>query len=85
MAREISDKDAADSVFDFLSTISDQVQEEFDKLLSSDSDNKRFLGALSKIFALFLDTKVDTNEKIRKIYKIVIEITNKIWSEPGQQ
>ena len=49
-----------------------QVQEE---LLSSDSDKKRFLKTMSKIFALLLNTKVDTTEKIKRIFKIAIETT----------
>ena len=52
-----------------------QVQEE---LLSGDSDKKRFLKAMSKIFALLLNTKADTTEKIKRILKIAIETTIKI-------
>ena len=71
-------KDATNDVLDLLSTITNSVQEEFEELVTDDSDKKRFVRALSKIFALLLNTKVDTAEKIRKINKIAIETTIKI-------
>lgn len=63
----------------------DSVQEEFDILLSGDSNKKRFLQALSKIFALLLNTEVNTAEEIKKILKIAIETITKKWSEPRSQ
>ena len=58
--------DSTDSVFDFLATLSDRIQEEFDKLFEGDSNKKRFLRALKRIFALLLNTKVDMPDKIKK-------------------
>ena len=55
LTKESNDKDATDDVLDLLLTIYDSVQEEFDKLISDGSNKKRFF----KIFALFLNTKVD--------------------------
>ena len=43
LARESNSEDSTDGIFDLLSTISDSVQEEFDELISGDSDKKRFL------------------------------------------
>ena len=85
MSKENDDADSADGVFDFLTPLADQVQGEFEELLDGDSDKKRFLRALSKIFALLVNTKVDTAEKIKKILKIAIETIIKIWSEPKSQ
>ena len=85
LSKENNDIDTTYGVFDFLSQISDSVQEEFDELLSGDNDKKRFVRALSKIFALLLNTKFDTAEKIKRIIKIAIETTVKIWQEPRQQ
>ena len=82
LSRESNEEDSTDDIFDFFSWISDSVQEEFDELISSDSDKKRFLRALSGIFAFVLNTKVDTAEKIKIISKTVIETTLKIWQEP---
>ena len=77
LTKEINNKDATDNVLDLLSTISDSVQEEFDQLVSGDSDKKRFVRALSKIFALLLNTRVNTAKKIKRRIKI--------WQESRQQ
>ena len=76
---ESEDTDSTDGVFGFLSTLSEKIQEEFDELLDGNTDKKRFLKALTKIFALLLNRKVDTPEKIKKILKIAVETTIKIW------
>ena len=76
---------STDGVFEFLAEISNQVQEEFDKLLGEDTHKKRFLKSLSKIFTLLLNAKVNTAENIKEIIKIVLETTVKIWSGQKQQ
>ena len=43
LTKESNDKDG---VFDLLSTISDNIQEEFEELIGSDRDRKRFVRAL---------------------------------------
>ena len=85
MSKENNDKDSTDKIFDVLSQISDSAREEFDELLSRDSDKKIFIRALSKIVALLLNTKLDTAQKIKQIIKIAIEMTLKRWQEPRQQ
>ena len=82
LSRECNDKDLTDSIFDLLSSISDSLQEEFDELISGDSDKKCFLWALSRIFVLLLNTKVDMPEKIKRILIWAKETTLKIWQEP---
>ena len=72
--------DSRDGASDFLTTLSEKIQEEFDELLDGNNDKKRFLRSLTTIFALLLITKVDTPDKIKKILKIAIEETIKIWS-----
>ena len=67
------DADSTDGVFDFLETLSAKIQEELDKLIESDSDKKRFIKALTRIFALLLNTKVDTADKVKRILKMAIE------------
>ena len=70
------DTDSTGSVFDFLERLSNQVQENFDELIWEDTDKKRFIEALTRIFALLPNTKVDTVEKIKRILKIT---TLKVW------
>ena len=82
LATESGDQDSTDGIFDLLSSISDSVQEEFFELISGDSNKKHFLQALSRMFALLINTKVVTAEKIKRILKIAIETTIKIWQEP---
>ena len=76
-----SDQDSRDGVFDLLSSISDSVQDVLGELISGDDDKRRFLWALSRIFTLLLSTKVDTAQKIKRILKIALEATLKVW--PG--
>ena len=58
LAGESDNKDSIDGIFNLLPSISDSLQEEFDELISGDSNKKCFLRALSRIFALLLNTKL---------------------------
>ena len=60
------------------------VLEESDKLVNNISNKKLFVKMLSRMFALLLHTKVNIAEKIKRIIKITIETTLKIWQEPRQ-
>ena len=62
LLRENDNANSTDGVFVFLVEISNQAQEEFDELLDEDTNKIRFFKSLSKIFALFLNTKVNTAE-----------------------
>ena len=63
---ESEDTDWADRVFDFLLILSEKTVEEFDELLDGNTDKKRFLRALTRIFALLLNTKVSTPKENKK-------------------
>ena len=78
------DTDSTDGVFDFLETLSNQVRENFDELIGEDTDKKRFIRALARIFALLLNTKVDTANKIKRILQIAAETTLKVWQGQKQ-
>ena len=60
-----------------------RVQEDFDGLIGEDNDKKRFVKAMTRIFALLLNTKADTTDKVKRILKITIEMTLKIWQGPN--
>ena len=75
------DTNSTDSVFDFLELLTNRVQEDFDELIGEDTNKKSFIKGLTHIFALLLNTKVDTANKIKKILKIAVETTLKIWQE----
>ena len=80
LEEESSYTDAPNGIFDARTTLSDEVGGEFEELLDGDNDRKCFLKSLSKIFALLLNTKVGTADKIKKNIRIALETTIKIWS-----
>ena len=47
---------STDGVFDFLEALSNRVLEDFDELIDEDTDNKRFIKVLTRIFVLLLNT-----------------------------
>ena len=73
--------DSTDGVFDFLESLTNRVQDDFDELTGEDSIKKRFIRALTHTFALLLNTKVDSVDKIKKLLKIAAETMLKIWLE----
>ena len=69
----------------FLNDLAESVQEDFEKLIFSDNNKKKFIKDLSKILALLLNTNVNTIGKIKTILKISIETTLIIWQGPKRQ
>ena len=67
------DTDSTDRVLNFLETISNQVQENFDGLIDEDPNKERFIRALTQIFVLLLNTKVDTVEKMKEYLKLPLK------------
>ena len=84
LSSEVDNADSTDGVFQALTSLSEQFQEEFDELVGEDIDKKRFVKSLSKISAALLIMKVHTVQKIKKIIKIALETTVKIWSGKRQ-
>ena len=72
---------STDGVFDFLESLTNLIQEDFDELIEEDSVKKRFIWALTRIFAPLLNAKVNSTDKIKKILKIALETMLKIWQE----
>ena len=54
-----NDTDLTDGVFDFLENLTSRLQDDFEELIGEDTDKKRFVKALTRIFTLLLNTKVD--------------------------
>ena len=71
----------SDGVFDFLQNLTSRLQD-LEELIREGTDKKRFVKALTRIFALVLNTKGDTVDKIKRILRITIETTLKIWQGP---
>ena len=79
---QVNDADSTDGVIDFLENLTSRLHQDFDELIGEDTNKKRFVKALTRIFALLLNTKVDTADKIKRILRISIESTMTIWQEP---
>ena len=69
-----------DEAFDFLSSPEESVQEDIEELFGANSNKKKFLKVLTKIFAFLLNTNIENIEKIKRI----IETTLKTWQEQKQ-
>ena len=72
--------DSTDGIFNLLDNLTNRGQEDFDEIIGDDKDKKRFIKSLTRIFTLLLNTKVDTVNKIKRILKIAIKTTLKLWS-----
>ena len=77
-------KDSTGGLLNVLSDIADSVRKEFEELVGISNDKRHYITVLTKIFTLLLNTNVDTVEKIKRILKIAIETTLKIWQEPKE-
>ena len=67
-----------DGLLNIAGSLTNKIQENYDKLIGEDTDKKRFIKSITRVFALLLNTKVDTVDKIKKILRIAIETTLKI-------
>ena len=74
------ENDSTDRAFDLLDNLANKMQEDFDKIIGEDTNRKSFIKSLTPIFTLLLSTKVGSVNKIKKILKIAINTTLKIWS-----
>ena len=79
---QVNDVDSMDGVIEFLDNLTRHLHQDLDNLIGEDNNKKRFVMALMRIFALLLNTKVDTADKIKRILKIVVKTTLTIWRGP---
>lgn len=70
---------AEDGLFNIVEEISIRLQENYEELIGEDTDKRHFIKSLTRVFALLLNTKVDTVDKIKKVLRIAVETTLKIW------
>ena len=76
------ESDAEDGLSSIVESVTNRLQEDYDELIGDDTDKKRFIKSLTRVFALLLNTKVNTVDKIKKILRIAVETTLKIWQGP---
>lgn len=65
MLEEQVESDAEDGLFRIIENVTSRLQEDYDKLLGDSTDKKRFIKFLTRVFALLLNARVDTVDKIK--------------------
>ena len=66
LLEEQVESDAEDGLFSIVESVTNRLQEDYDELIGDDTDKKRFIKSLTRVFALLLNTKVNTVDKIKK-------------------
>ena len=66
LLEEQGESDAEDGLFSIVESVTSKLQEDYDELIGNNTDKKRFIKSLTRVFALLLNTKVDTVDKIKK-------------------
>lgn len=77
---ELPEGDSTDGSFQLIENLTNKIQEDFDEIIG-DSIKKSIIKSLAKPFATLLNTKVDGIEKLKKMIKIAISTTLKLWSK----
>ena len=77
LLEQLVEGDSTDGVFDLIDNLTNRLQEDFDEIWRKQRQ-KSFIRSLTRIFALLLNTKVDSVDKIKTIIKISIKTTLKI-------
>ena len=85
LKNESKDLDSTVGIQDTIHNIADSGQQDFEELIGIDPDKKEFVRKLSKVFAVLLNMNCNTAEKIKRVIKIAIEMTLKLWLGPRQQ
>ena len=79
MLEEHVESDTKDGIFSIVESVTDKLQEDFDESIGEDNDKNRFIKSLTRVSALPLNTKVDTVDKMKRILRIAVQKTLKIW------
>ena len=79
LLKEQVESDATHGPFSIVESVTNRLQEDFDALISEDTDKKCFIKSLTRVFALLLNAKVDTVDKIKKSQRIALETSLRIW------
>lgn len=82
LLEEQEESDAEDGLFSIVENVTNNLQEDFDELIGDNNDKKRFIKSMTRVFVLLLNTKVDTVDNIKKILRIAVETTLKLWQGP---
>ena len=78
LLEEKSEGDLTAEVFSFTENLTNKLQTELDETIGEDSEKRQFIRSLTKIFAILLNTRVET---VDKIIKIAVNTAMKLWLE----
>ena len=68
MLEEQIESDSEDGLFSLTEAVTNRLQDDSNEMIGDGTNKKRFIKSLTRIFALLLNTKVDTVGKIKKKY-----------------
>lgn len=77
--KQESDVDSTERPLNFMENLTENLVEEFDKMLGGDVEKKVFLKLLTKIFAILLSNREDSFEKIKNVIKAAIKTVIRLW------
>lgn len=77
--KQESDVDSTERPLNFMENLTENLVEEFDKMLGGDVEKKVFLKSLTKIFAILLSNREDSFEKIKNVIKAAIKTVIRLW------
>ena len=72
--------DSPEGAFDLLGNLTKDYKKILMKLLEETPKKKSMIRSLMRIFTLLLNTKVDSVSKVKRILKIAINTTLRLWS-----
>ena len=72
--------DSTEGAFDLLGNLTKDYKKILMKLLEETPKKKSMIRSLMRILTLLLNTKVDSVNKIKRILKIAINMTLRLWS-----
>ena len=80
LLEEKGEGDSTDGAFAYIEDLTNNLQTECDETIGEGGDKKQFIRSLTKIFAILLNTRVDSVSKIKNIIKIAVKIVIRLWS-----
>ena len=80
LLRQQFEGDSTEGTFDLLDNLAKDYKKILMKLLEETPKKKSMIRSLMRILTLLLNTKVDSVNKIKRILKIAINMTLRLWS-----
>ena len=66
LLEEKSEGDSTDGAFNFIENLKNKLQTKFEETIGGDCQKRQLIRSLTRIFAILLNTKVDSVDKLKK-------------------